>query len=77
MFPTVVVTDGTAELTVRGTTPELVDDAVPTPAAFFAVTRKMYPLPLMSPVTVAVVALDTESLKVIHVVPLFVEYSMT
>ena len=50
-------------------------DHAPVPAAFTAATLNVYPVPLVSPVTVAAVAVEAFRLNGIHVVPLFVEYS--
>jgi hypothetical protein len=49
----------------------------PVPTAFTAATRKMYAVPLVSPVTVAEVASDVLSLNVVQVEPLFDEYCTT
>ena len=62
---------------VRGTIAEVVAEAVPLPAEFFAVTRKMYPVPLVRPITDAEVEVETPSTNVTHVEPEFVEYSTT
>ena len=45
----------------------------PVPTALTAATRKTYPVPLVSPVTVALVAADVPSANVVHVDPLLLE----
>jgi hypothetical protein len=52
-------------------------DGSPLPAIFRAPILNTYPVPLVRPVTVTEVVVETESANVIHVVPLFIEYSMT
>ena len=47
----------------------VVDEYAPVPIAFTAATRNVYNVPLASPVTVAVVTVDTPSANVDHVVP--------
>jgi hypothetical protein len=55
------------------TAPLAVDDAlVPTP--FTAATRNVYAVPLVSPVTITLVAVDAARVKVVHVDPLLLEY---
>jgi len=51
-----------------GFTARLVSDGVPAPNALIAVTRNTYAVPLVSPVTVAVVPVETPSLNVFHAV---------
>ena len=52
-------------------------DGVPTPAVFFAETRKMYGVPLTRSVTVTARNVVTVSTKVDQLEPLLDEYSMT
>jgi hypothetical protein len=54
-----------------------VDEAVPVPAEVVALTRNRYEVPLVNPVTVAVVLVDVPSLKVDHDEPLLDENSTT
>src|SRR5687768_16354896 len=49
----------------------------PLPAGLRAATRNEYGVPLVSPVTMVVVAVDTPSLTVVHVVPPLAEDWMT
>jgi hypothetical protein len=42
----------------------------PTPTAFTAATRNTYAVPVVNPVTVALVAVDAAAVHVVHVVPL-------
>jgi hypothetical protein len=49
----------------------------PVPTAFTAATRKTYAVPLVSPVTVALVAVDVASANVVHVLPLSLETCKT
>ena len=51
-------------------------DALPVPAAFTALTRKVYEVPGVNPVTVALVKVEVPSAKVLQVDPLL-EYSTT
>ena len=44
------------------------------PTAFLAITLITYAVPLVSPVTVHEVAIDTGSVNVVHVEPLLLEY---
>jgi hypothetical protein len=46
----------------------------PVPAAFIAATLNTYAVPFASPVTVALIALDVPSAKVVQVVPPLDEY---
>ena len=62
---------------VRGATEVVHVDATPVPTEFCALTRKMYCVPFVRPVTEADVELDVPSLNVVQVEPAFVEYSMT
>ena len=64
--PTATTATGTVG-TVTGMTGSLVFDVGPIPAAFTAVTRNRYFVPLVSPVTVAVVALEATRGKRVHV----------
>jgi hypothetical protein len=56
---------------------EALDDAVPVPAEVVALTRNRYEVPLVNPVTVAVVLVDVPSLNVDHDEPLLDENSTT
>jgi hypothetical protein len=47
----------------------------PVPTLLIAATRKTYAVPFVSPVTVALVAVDVPSAKVVHVEPLLLENS--
>jgi hypothetical protein len=49
----------------------------PVPTAFTAATRKTYAVPLVRPVTVALVAADVPSENVVHVDPLSLENCTT
>jgi hypothetical protein len=49
----------------------------PVPTALTAATRKTYAVPLVSPVTVALVAVDVPSENVVHVLPLSLESCKT
>jgi hypothetical protein len=64
----IVMTDGTA-----GVTDALADEKLPVPTPFTAATRNTYAVPLVSPVTVALVAVDAAREKVAHVDPLSLE----
>ena len=77
VFPDTPTTDCAAEGAVLGTTELEEEDGRPVPAKFLALTLNTYPVPLTRPVTVTEAVVETESAKVIHVVPLFVEYSTT
>jgi hypothetical protein len=46
----------------------------PVPTPFTAATRNRYAVPLVNPVTVALVAVDAAAVNVVHVVPLLVLY---
>jgi hypothetical protein len=46
----------------------------PFPLAFTAATRKMYAVPFVSPVTVALAAVDAACENVVQVLPLLLEY---
>ena len=47
------------------------------PVPLTAVTRKIYEVPLAKPVTFVEIAVLVPSLKVVHVEPVFDEYSIT
>lgn len=51
-------------------------DTVPVPAALTAMTRNVYCVPFVKPVTVALVAVDTPSTKVVQVVPFEENWTM-
>ena len=71
--------DATVELIVGGAAGVTEPDAletVPVPAAFVALTRNVYAVPFVKPVTVAEAAVDVPSANVVHVVP-FVDNSTT
>ena len=61
---------------VRGATDVVHDEATPVPTLCTALTRKMYCVPFVSPVTDALGVLDTPSLTVVHVEPPLVDISM-
>ena len=63
--------------TLATITLELLAEKAPVPRALTAATRKMYVVPLESPVTLAKLATLTPSLNRVHVPPLLDEYSMT
>ena len=69
----VSVVGGPGVLTVVALT---VAEGVPVPAAFTAATLNVYVVPVLSPVTVADVAVEVPSANVVHVVPLSDEYSI-
>jgi hypothetical protein len=54
-----------------------VDDAAPVPLLFTALIRTSYEVPVVNPVIVAVVAVETPSLNVVHVPEGDVRYSTT
>jgi hypothetical protein len=60
-----------------GVTLLLAVEYAPVPTPFTAATRNVYAVPLVSPVTVAEVAVDVPSENVVHVEPLFDEYCTT
>jgi hypothetical protein len=60
--------------TVNGVSPVEFDEFEPVPTAFLAATRKRYAVPLVSPVTVTDVAVETVSVNVVQVLPLLLEY---
>jgi hypothetical protein len=60
--------------TALGVTLLLAAVGVPVPTAFTAATRNTYAVPLVSPVTVALVAVDAAAENVVHVVPLSALY---
>ena len=64
------------EGTVAGVTEDDVAVA-PVPKAFVALTRNVYAVPFVRPVTVAEAAVDTPSVNVVHVVPELDEYRTT
>ena len=76
-FPDTPATDCAADGAVLGMTALDESDGSPLPAIFRAPILNTYPVPLVRPVTVTEVVVETESANVIHVVPLVVEYSMT
>ena len=50
-------------------------ETVPVPAALTALTRNLYEIPAVNPVTVADVEVETPSENVVHVEPASLEYS--
>ena len=56
--------------TVRGITAADVADTAPVPAALVALTRKVYEVPLVKPVTVAAAVVDVPSANTTQSVPL-------
>jgi len=46
----------------------------PCPTPFVAATRNVYAVPLLNPVTVALVAVDTDRVNVVHDDPELLEY---
>jgi hypothetical protein len=68
--PRVGTTDVGVPEVVNGVTLEEAVENVPRPAPLIAATRNVYAVPFVSPVTVTDVEVETESLNVVHVVPL-------
>ena len=71
--PPVVETDTEIGGALVGVTLLLAAVYAPVPAALIAATRNTYAVPLVRPVTVALVAVDVPSEKVVHVEPLSLE----
>ena len=68
VLPAVPATDVGAPGTVRGVT-ELDDAVVPVPTAFVALTRNVYAVPFVKPVTVAEAVVEVPSANTVYVVP--------
>ena len=66
VFPAVPATDDGAPGTVRGVT-ELDEAVAPVPTAFVALTRNVYAVPFVKPVTVAEAVVDVPSANTVHV----------
>ena len=73
-LPLVATTDVGAPGTVAGVAGAELADAGLIPTAFLATTLITYAVPLIRPVTVHEVAVDTGSGKFVHVAPLLAEY---
>jgi hypothetical protein len=69
-LPRVGVTEVGVPGVVNGVTLDEAVENVPRPAPLIAATRNVYAVPFVNPVTVTEAVVDTESLKVVHVVPL-------
>ena len=72
VLPAVPATDVGAPGTVRGVTADDAVETVPVPATLTALTRNVYAVPLVRPVTVAEAVADVPSANVVQIVP-FVE----
>ena len=59
-----------ASATVRGDTAAETIEAVPVPTLFVALTRNVYEVPFVKPVTVALADVDVPSANVAHETPL-------
>ena len=66
-LPAIPATDVGAPGTVRGVTEPDAVETVPVPAAFVALTRNVYAVPFVKPVTVALAVVDVPSANTVHV----------
>ena len=66
VLPAVPATDVGAPGTVRGVT-ELDEAVTPVPTAFVALTRNVYAVPFVKPVTVAEAVVEVPSANTVHV----------
>ena len=69
VLPAVPATDVGAPGVVRGVTEPDAVETVPVPAALVALTRNVYAVPFVKPVTVALAAVDVPSANTVYVVP--------
>ena len=69
VLPAVPATDVGAPGTVRGVTEAETVDVAPVPAALVALTRNVYGVPFVKPVTVAEAEVDVPSANTVYVVP--------
>ena len=68
-LPAVPATEVGAPGTVRGVTADDAVETVPVPAVFVALTRNVYAVPFVKPVTVAEADVDVPSANTVYVVP--------
>ena len=66
VLPAVPTTDVGTPGTVRGVTPAETVDVAPVPATLVALTRNVYDVPFVKPVTVADTDVEVPSLNVVH-----------
>ena len=69
VLPAVPATDVGAPGVVRGVTADDAVETVPVPAVFVALTRNVYAVPFVKPVTVALAVVDVPSANVAHDTP--------
>ena len=69
VLPAVPATEVGAPGTVRGVTADDAVETVPVPAALVALTRNVYAVPFVKPVTVADAVVDVPSANTVYVVP--------
>ena len=69
VLPAVPATEVGAPGVVRGVTAAETVDVVPVPAALDALTRNVYAVPFVKPVTVALAVVDVPSANTVYVVP--------
>ena len=75
MLPAVPTTDVGAPGVVRGVTAAETIEVAPVPAALVALTRNMYDVPFVKPVTVAAAIVDVPSANVDQIAPELLENS--
>ena len=63
-----------ANVVATGVTELLADDHAPCPKLLTAATRKVYAVPLVNEVTVALAAVDADRENVVQLLPLLLEY---